>query len=126
MNSSKQESDNELKVIGKIEVDTKPKGYNEKDGKSTAQLGYVHKALDKLIAGLNKEFVPKLDDVLNNNSKSVNQLKDTLGDSSKGLVKELDELKGKVQNLENAGNDGSGFEWDAPQFKGADTEFMAI
>ncbi len=115
MNNSKQESKNELKVISKIEVNTKPKSYDEKAEKSTAQLGYVHKALDKLIAELNTKFVPELDDVLHNNSNSISQLNDMLteerskldelitkvGNENSGLVQSLNNLQTKVEELEN-------------------------
>ncbi|CAN2138251.1 Putative uncharacterized protein [Wolbachia pipientis] len=98
MNNSKQESKNELKVISKIEVNTKPKGYDETVARNPAQLGYVHKALDKLIAELNTKFVPELDDVLHNNSNSISQLNDMLTEERS----KLDELITKVGN-ENSG-----------------------
>ncbi|AAS14635.1 hypothetical protein WD_0973 [Wolbachia endosymbiont of Drosophila melanogaster] len=115
MNNSKQESKNELKVISKIEVNTKPKGYDETVARNPAQLGYVHKALDKLIAELNTKFVPELDDVLHNNSNSISQLNDMLteerskldelitkvGNENSGLVQSLNNLQTKVEELEN-------------------------
>ncbi len=115
MNNSKQESKNELKVISKIEVNTKPKGYDETVARNPAQLGYVHKALDKLIAELNTKFVPELDDVLHNNSNSISQLNDMLteerskldelitkvGNENRGLVQSLNNLQTKVEELEN-------------------------
>ncbi|WP_423349035.1 hypothetical protein [Wolbachia sp. wLmal] len=115
MNNSKQESKDELKVISKIEVNTKPKGYDETVARNPAQLGYVHKALDKLIAELNTKFVPELDDVLHNNSNSISQLNDMLteerskldelitkvGNENSGLVQSLNNLQTKVEELEN-------------------------
>lgn len=115
MNNSKQESKNELKVISKIEVNAKPKGYDETVARNPAQLGYVHKALDKLIAELNTKFVPELDDVLHNNSNSISQLNDMLteerskldelitkvGNENSGLVQSLNNLQTKVEELEN-------------------------
>ncbi|CAN2142479.1 Putative uncharacterized protein [Wolbachia pipientis] len=115
MNNSKQESKNELKVISKIEVNTKPKGYDETVARNPAQLGYVHKALDKLIAELNTKFVPELDDVLHNNSNSISQLNNMLteerskldelitkvGNENSGLVQSLNNLQTKVEELEN-------------------------
>ncbi|MDE5065905.1 hypothetical protein RYF71_01660 [Wolbachia endosymbiont of Drosophila malagassya] len=115
MNNSKQESKNELKVISKIEVNTKPKGYDETVARNPAQLGYVHKALDKLIVELNTKFVPELDDVLHNNSNSISQLNDMLteerskldelitkvGNENSGLVQSLNNLQTKVEELEN-------------------------
>ncbi|WP_065094380.1 MULTISPECIES: hypothetical protein [unclassified Wolbachia] len=115
MNNSKQESKSELKVISKIEVNTKPKGYDETVARNPAQLGYVHKALNKLIAELNTKFVPELDDVLHNNSNSISQLNDMLteerskldelitkvGNENSGLVQSLNNLQTKVEELEN-------------------------
>lgn len=102
MNNSKQESKNELKVISKIEVNTKPQGYDETVARNPAQLGYVHKALDKLIAELNTKFVPELDDVLHNNSNSISQLNDMLTEERsklEELIKDLSELAGKVNSM---------------------------
>lgn len=121
---SKQGNTTSMKVLREIKIDTKPKGYNEKIAQSTAKVNYVHKALDKLAAELNKDFVPQLDDVLNSNKESINQLRDTLGDKSKGLVKALAELEGRIQSLENSGDDGSGLEWEAPQLQYTDTELI--
>ncbi|BEP31939.1 MAG: hypothetical protein WBIAU2_01660 [Wolbachia endosymbiont of Drosophila biauraria] len=115
MNNSKQESKNELKVISKIEVNAKPKGYDETVARNPAQLGYVHKALDKLIAELNTKFVPESDDVFHNNSNSISQLNDMLteekskldelitkvGNENSGLVQSLNNLQTKVEELEN-------------------------
>jgi hypothetical protein len=140
MNSSKQENSNELKVISKIEINTKPKGYSEKDAGSFAKLSYVHSALDKLIKELNKGFVPKLDEVLHNNNDFTNQLNNTLtteksklaglirsvGNSNEGLIKDLKDLQGRIENLENAGKGNDDFDWEAPRFKGYDGEFMSI
>ncbi|AZU37608.1 hypothetical protein BBB02_03605 [Wolbachia endosymbiont of Bemisia tabaci] len=124
-NDSKQKIKDNLKVIKEIEIDSRPKNYNEEVlGKKTAQVNYIHRVLDELTKKLNKEFVSQLDGVLNNNNESITKLENTLGNSDKGLVKALDDLKSRIQSLENAGDDGSGLEWEAPQLQYTDTELI--
>ncbi|WP_265026910.1 hypothetical protein [Wolbachia endosymbiont (group A) of Bombylius major] len=105
MNNSKQESKNELKVISKIEVNTKPKGYDETVARNPAQLGYVHKALDKLIAELNTKFVPELDDVLHNNSNSISQLNDMLTEERSKLDEQSKQNKEMIEMLKQIKDD---------------------
>lgn len=105
MNNSKQESKNELKVISKIEVNTKPKGYDETVARNPAQLGYIHKALDKLIAELNTKFVPELDDVLHNNSNSISQLNDMLTEERGKLDEQSKQNKEMIEMLKQIKDD---------------------
>ncbi|WP_341811350.1 hypothetical protein [Wolbachia endosymbiont (group A) of Oxytorus armatus] len=115
MNNSKQESKNELKVISKIEVNTKPKGYDETVARNPAQLGYVHKALDKLIAELNTKFVPELDDVLHNNSNSISQLNDMLTEERSKLDEQSKQNKEMIEMLKQIKDDMPGIA-EAPDF----------
>ncbi|ONI57626.1 MULTISPECIES: hypothetical protein [Wolbachia] len=115
MNNSKQESKNELKVISKIEVNTKPKGYDETVARNPAQLGYVHKALDKLIAELNTKFVPELDDVLHNNSNSISQLNDMLTEERGKLDEQSKQNKEMIEMLKQIKDDMPGIA-EAPDF----------
>ncbi|WP_341817054.1 hypothetical protein [Wolbachia endosymbiont (group A) of Agelastica alni] len=105
MNNSKQESKNELKVISKIEVNTKPKGYDETVARNPAQLGYIHEALDKLIAELNTKFVPELDDVLHNNSNSISQLNDMLTEERGKLDEQSKQNKEMIEMLKQIKDD---------------------
>ncbi|WP_338976924.1 hypothetical protein [Wolbachia endosymbiont (group A) of Ophion ellenae] len=115
MNNSKQESKNELKVISKIEVNTKPKGYDETVARNPAQLGYVHKALGKLIAELNTKFVPELDDVLHNNSNSISQLNDMLTEERGKLDEQSKQNKEMIEMLKQIKDDMPGIA-EAPDF----------
>ncbi|WP_225538563.1 hypothetical protein [Wolbachia endosymbiont of Mansonella perstans] len=90
-NDNQQESENDLKTIGRIEVKHRPLSFEEERG-NNVQVGYVHKVLDKLMKDLNDRFVPKLDDVLDNNNKSINQLNNALAEGKS----RLDELVVKV------------------------------
>lgn len=135
-NDNEQENNNKLKVISKIEVKIKPKNYEQFEG-HLAKVNYVHTILDKLIKDLNEGFVPQLDSVLD---KSINQLSNALAEEKsrldklvikvnenyEGLIKDLKDLQSKVSILENEGTDGNEKNWEAPQFKGTDTEFMII
>ncbi|WP_425384370.1 hypothetical protein [Wolbachia endosymbiont (group B) of Eupithecia inturbata] len=124
-NDSEQKIKDNLKVINEIKIDSRPKDYDEKvSGKKIAQVNYIHKTLDGLTKKLNKEFVSQLDGVLNNNNESITKLENTLGNSDKGLVKALDDLKTRIQSLEDDGDDGSGSEWEATQLQYTDTELI--
>ncbi|MDR3132235.1 MAG: hypothetical protein LBU02_04045 [Rickettsiales bacterium] len=110
--NNEQEHNSELKIIGKIEVKIKPKNYEQFEER-LAQVSYVHKILDKFIKDLNDEFVPKLDGVLDNNNKSINQLNNALAEEKsrldelivkvdenyEGLVKDLKQLQEDLENL---------------------------
>lgn len=122
--SEKKIEDN-FKIINKITIDSRPKSYNAGElGKSTAKVNYIHIVLDKFTEKLNNQFVSQLNGVLGDNNKSMTGLKNTLGDSEKRLVEELDGLKSKIKILEEAGNDGSGLQWEAAQLQYTDTELI--
>ncbi|EEH12190.1 hypothetical protein, partial [Wolbachia endosymbiont of Muscidifurax uniraptor] len=94
---------------------TKPKGYDETVARNPAQLGYVHKALDKLIAELNTKFVPELDDVLHNNSNSISQLNDMLTEERGKLDEQSKQNKEMIEMLKQIKDDMPGIA-EAPDF----------
>ncbi|MGL9726126.1 MAG: hypothetical protein ACR5KV_05870 [Wolbachia sp.] len=111
---TKQKSESNLKIMDEIEVQHKPKSFETTKENST-QVGYVHKIVDKVVKDLNDGFIPKLDDILNNSKKSVDQLRVNLdtaksnldnlvrevGNSDEGLIKKLNDLRREIEQLKS-------------------------
>ncbi|WP_353279008.1 hypothetical protein [Wolbachia endosymbiont (group B) of Longitarsus flavicornis] len=132
-----------LKIIDQIEVKHKPNNFEKMKG-SSAQVSYIHRILDKVVKDLNETFVPQLDDKLAEDKTSLDNLKNDLkgetgrideimkqvGNASEGLVKNLNDLKKKVNDLESnkSGDEDIDIDgtWETQYFQNIDTELITM
>lgn len=90
---------NEPKIISKVTL-TKPINYEMNKAKNTT-VNYTHNVIDKLIESMNNELVMQVDTRLYGEQEKVTKFIQDVGDVNGGLVQSLNNLRTKVEELEN-------------------------